>query len=114
MTQLAGTGGGHGGGHGGGFEVLTEELRATKREIHKALDSHEAAGLADDGLGSDAGHRELTLELSDFLRELDKREQEFRELAEGTGDSLDFAAFCYDNTDHWIAKMWLRANGQAV
>jgi len=107
MTQLAADQRGR----SDGFEVLTEELRATKREINKTLDRHQVANLDGAGLGADCGHDELMAEIGDFVAELDRCEQDFRQRAEDTGDSLDFAAFCYDNTDHWIAKVWLSAVG---
>jgi len=103
-----------GGRSGHGFDVLTSELRATKREITRALDAHDPARLDQAGLGADLGHDRLTSELADFTAELDEREVEFRLLAEGTGDSLEFAAYCYEHTDSWIARLWLSALGEAA
>jgi len=95
-----------------GFDVLISELHATKREITRALDAHDPAQLAAAGLGADLGHDRLAGELADFTAELDRREAGFRLLAEGTGDSLEFAAFCYEETDSWVAKLWLGMLGQ--
>ncbi len=97
-----------------GFGVLISELHATKRQIIRALDAHDPANLDQAGLGVDLGHDRLTGELADFTAELDEREAEFRLLAEGTGDSLEFAAYCYEHTDSWIARLWLSALGEAA
>jgi len=98
---------------GRSLAVLTAELRATSREIERLLDSHRSAHLSDEEYDAyDIGHDGLVGELVDFVTELDKRESEFRNKAERTGDGLVMAAYCYEHTDTWIAELYLKTLGE--
>jgi hypothetical protein len=96
---------------GRSLAVLTAELRATSREIEDVLGAHRSAYLMDGEYGEDTGHDDLTREITDFVKEFDIRERDFRRKAEETADGLVMAAYCYEHTDSWIAELYLNMLG---